>query len=111
VTAAIGAVKGLFGFGHIDMNILGGKLGNLGLSEKQTRALLKEGIGGAFFSLGPVGKRQLGLARARVHGVAQPGRSLIKNDRHAIIAEAEKCKGHREAYWVSSWPIFQANRY
>jgi hypothetical protein len=24
------------------MNILGGKLGNLGLSEKQTRALLKE---------------------------------------------------------------------
>ena len=42
VPAAIGAVKGLFGFGHIDMNILGGKLGNLGLSEKQTRALLKE---------------------------------------------------------------------
>jgi hypothetical protein len=42
VTAAIGAVKGLFGFGHIDMNILGGKLGNLGLSEKQIRALLKE---------------------------------------------------------------------
>lgn len=42
VTAAIGAVKGLFGFGHMDMNILGGKLGNLGLSEKQTRALLKE---------------------------------------------------------------------
>jgi hypothetical protein len=42
VTAAIGAVKGLFGFGHMDMNILGGKLGNLGLSEKQTRTLLKE---------------------------------------------------------------------
>ena len=42
VTAAIGAVKGLFGFGHMDMNILGGKLGNLGLSKKQTRALLKE---------------------------------------------------------------------
>jgi hypothetical protein len=32
----------LFGFGKIDMNILGGKLGNLGLSQKQTRALLKE---------------------------------------------------------------------
>lgn len=42
VTAAIGAVKGLFGFGNMDMNILGGKLGNLGLSQKQTRALLKE---------------------------------------------------------------------
>jgi hypothetical protein len=42
VTAAIGAVKGLIGFGHMDMNILGGKLGNLGLSEKQARALLKE---------------------------------------------------------------------
>jgi hypothetical protein len=42
VTAAIGAVKGLLGFGHADMNILGGKLGNLGLSEKQTKALLKE---------------------------------------------------------------------
>ncbi len=42
VTAAIGAVKGLFGFGHMDMNILGGKLGNLGLNEKQTRALLRE---------------------------------------------------------------------
>jgi hypothetical protein len=42
VTAAIGAVKGLFGFGNTDMNILGGKLGNLGLSQKQTRALLKE---------------------------------------------------------------------
>lgn len=42
VTAAIGAVKGLFGFGHMDMNVLGGKLGNLGLSEKQTRTLLKE---------------------------------------------------------------------
>jgi hypothetical protein len=42
VAAVIGAVKGLFGFGHVDMNILGGKLGNLGLSEKQTRPLLKE---------------------------------------------------------------------
>lgn len=42
VTAAIGAVKGLFGFGHMDMNVLGGKLGNLGLSEQQTRTLLKE---------------------------------------------------------------------
>ncbi len=42
VTAAIGAVKGLFGFGQVDMNILGGKLGNLGLNEQQTRALLKE---------------------------------------------------------------------
>jgi hypothetical protein len=42
VTAAIGAVKGAFGFGNIDTNILGGKLGNLGLSEKQMRALLKE---------------------------------------------------------------------
>jgi hypothetical protein len=42
VTAAIGAVKGLFGFGHMDMNILGGKLGNLGLSERQAKTLLKE---------------------------------------------------------------------
>ncbi len=42
VTAVIGAVKGLFGFGQTDMNILSGKLGNLGLSETQVRALLKE---------------------------------------------------------------------
>ena len=42
VTAALGAVKGLFGFGHIDTNILDGKLGNLGLNEGQMRALLKE---------------------------------------------------------------------
>jgi hypothetical protein len=42
VTAVIGAVKGLFGFGQTNMNILGGKLGNLGLSEKQVRALLRE---------------------------------------------------------------------
>ncbi len=42
VTAAIGAVKGVLGFGKIDMNILSGKLGNLGLNEKQIRALLKE---------------------------------------------------------------------
>jgi hypothetical protein len=42
VTAVIGAVKGVLGFGKIDMNILGGKLGNLGLSEKQMRELLKE---------------------------------------------------------------------
>jgi hypothetical protein len=42
VTAAIGTLKGFFGFGETDMNILGGKLGNLGLSEEQMRALLKE---------------------------------------------------------------------
>jgi hypothetical protein len=42
VTTAIGAVKGLFGFGQTKMNILSGKLGNLGLSEEQARALLKE---------------------------------------------------------------------
>ncbi len=42
VTAVIGAVKGLFGFGQTNMNILSGKLGNLGLSEKQVRALLRE---------------------------------------------------------------------
>ena len=42
VTAAIGTVKGVLGFGKIDINILSGKLGNLGLSEKQMRELLKE---------------------------------------------------------------------
>jgi hypothetical protein len=42
VTAAIGTVKGVLGFGKIDMNILSGKLGNLGLSQKQIRELLKE---------------------------------------------------------------------
>lgn len=42
VTAAFGAVKGFFGFGQTDMNILGGKLRNLGLSEKQVRALLNQ---------------------------------------------------------------------
>ncbi len=42
VTALIGAVKGLFGFGQTNMNILSGKLGNLGLSETQVRALLRE---------------------------------------------------------------------
>ncbi len=42
VTAMIGAVKGLFGFGQTNMNILSGKLANLGLNETQVRALLKE---------------------------------------------------------------------
>jgi len=42
VTAAIGAVKGALGFGNIDLNILGGQLSILNLSEKQIRALLKE---------------------------------------------------------------------
>jgi len=42
VTATIGFVKGLFGFGQTKMNVLSGQLGNLGLSEKQARALLKE---------------------------------------------------------------------
>ncbi len=42
VTAIFGAVKGFLGFGQTDMNILGGKLGNLGLNETQIRALLKE---------------------------------------------------------------------
>ena len=42
VTAAIATVKGVLGFGDVDTNILGGKLGNLGLSQEQTRALLKE---------------------------------------------------------------------
>ena len=41
VTAAIGTVKGVLGFGKIDINILSGKLGNLGLNEKQMRELLK----------------------------------------------------------------------
>jgi hypothetical protein len=42
VTAAIGFVKGLFGFGQTKMNVLSGQLRNLGLSEKQAHALLKE---------------------------------------------------------------------
>ncbi len=42
VTAVIGAVKGLFGFGQTNINILSGKLANLELNETQVRALLKE---------------------------------------------------------------------
>jgi hypothetical protein len=42
VTATIGFVKGIFGFGQTKMNALSGHLGNLGVSEKQARVLLKE---------------------------------------------------------------------
>jgi hypothetical protein len=42
VTAAIGGLADLMGFGQASLNILGGKLSNLGLNEGQIRALLQE---------------------------------------------------------------------
>jgi hypothetical protein len=65
VTAVIGAVKGLFEFGKTDMNILRGKLGNLGRSQKQTWALLKEVFAYAESLIGE--ERAMKLANAMPH--------------------------------------------
>jgi hypothetical protein len=73
VTAAIGAVKGLFGFGHMDMNILGGKLGNLGLSEKQTKTLLKEVFAYAELLIGKDGVAKLTDAMPHLSGFMASG--------------------------------------
>ena len=68
VTAAIGAVKGLFGFGHMDMNVLGGKLGNLGLSEQQAKTLLKEVFSYAELLVGKDGVAKLTDAMPHLSG-------------------------------------------
>ncbi|MGJ0507918.1 MAG: hypothetical protein ACR652_12520 [Methylocystis sp.] len=83
VTAAIGMVKGLFGFGQTDMNILSGKLGNLGLSEKQAQALLKEVFAYAESLVGKEGVAKMTAAMpylsgfiAKISSPEAPGRGV-----------------------------------
>jgi hypothetical protein len=68
VTAAIGALKGLFGFGQPKMNILTGKLANLGLSEKQVRALLEEVFAYADSVIGKEGMAKMSAAMPYLSG-------------------------------------------
>ncbi|WP_363347115.1 hypothetical protein [Methylocystis echinoides] len=68
VTAAIAAVKGLFGFGQTNLNVLTGKLANLGLNEKQVAALLGEVFAYAESLVGPEGVAKMRAAMPYLSG-------------------------------------------
>lgn len=53
VTQVIEAMTSFMGHGRVDLNILAGKLENLGVSEAQTYALLKEVLARAETLIGP----------------------------------------------------------
>lgn len=55
VTQAIEALRSFMGFGRADLNILAGKLANLGLSETQIEGLVREILARADMLIGPEG--------------------------------------------------------
>jgi len=55
VTQAIEALKSFMGYGRADLNILAGKLANLGLNQTQIEGLVKEVLARADILIGPEG--------------------------------------------------------
>lgn len=55
VTQFIEGLTSFMGHGRVDLNILAGKLANLGLTEEQTEGLLREVVARADILIGPEG--------------------------------------------------------